>query len=69
MLIKVTYQVVEDDKVLVDFSFGEKATIGPSYVMSRRGTLTLPSNEWTALQQILTRGAKRPTTVVIEQAG
>lgn len=71
MLIKVTYLATEheDESVRVDFSFGEKAAIGPSYIMAHRGALTMPRNEWAALQEILTRGAKRPTTVVIEQAG
>lgn len=67
MLIKVTYQVDEED-VVVGLSFGVKAAIGPSYIMANRGTLIMRKDEWSAFQQILTRGAKRPTTVVIEQA-
>ena len=71
MLIKVTYQPADDAAHLVfaEFAFGEKAAIGPSYVMTRRGSLTMAPEEWAALKQILSRGAKRPTTVVIEQAG
>lgn len=68
MLLKVTYQITNDD-ARVEFSFGEKAMTGMSYVMSKRGALVMPKGEWAALQEVLTRGAKRPTTVVIEQAG
>lgn len=68
MLIKATYMVTEGD-IRVDFAFGEKAKQGPSYVMANRGALVMRKEEWAALSEILNRGAKRPTTVIIEQAG
>lgn len=67
MLIKATYMVTEGD-VRVDFSFGERAPQGPSYTMVNRGALVMKKEEWAALSEILSRGAKRPTMVVIEQS-
>ena len=67
MLIKVVYQATGED-VRVEFSFGQKFEHGMSYVMARRGALEMKATEWAHFQEVLQRGAKRPVTVVIEQA-